>query len=346
MITEVPFLNAKVVSPYEYRLISDLKVGYMPRGLDVSYVEELTEILSGGGEFYDNIAIFEDGELIDGLHRLEAYKRTNLLTILVQVWKCPKENRTALKIHLNSAHGKQLSRKEKQESYSNLVQENPEITDEQAAKVFAVTERTIQRWKPETLKQKRLSQEEVQKIQELKEKGKANTEIAKELEVDESAIRQHLRRNDKCQISDSPSPTYLEPDDDKALPISEVLGSNVIKAPVEFKRPVQKEVPDDPDYPDDEDEEDLDIETPDDEKKMYRVVKEPSLRDEWKTVMESVLRISERSDKLRSHLHEVVLAGEFELVLCGSLQKAQSFLSYLREFVPEDTDTTIPNERR
>ena len=105
--------------------------------------------------FRSNIAIFEDGELIDGLHRLEAYKRTNLLTILVQVWKCPKENRTALKIHLNSAHGKQLSRREKQESYFNLIQENPEITDEQAAKVFAVTERTIRNWKPEAMKQKR-----------------------------------------------------------------------------------------------------------------------------------------------------------------------------------------------
>jgi hypothetical protein len=266
MITEVPFLNAKVVSPYEYRLISDLKVGYMPRGLDVSYVEELTEILSGGGEFYDNIAIFEDGELIDGLHRLEAYKRTNLLTILVQVWKCPKENRTALKIHLNSAHGKQLSRKEKQESYSNLVQENPEITDEQAAKVFAVTERTIQRWKPETLKQKRLSQEEVQKIQELKEEGKSQREIAEEVGVHEATVSRNLQ-NDKCQSASSDStPSYLEPDDPtEALPISEVLGSNVIKAPVEFKKPpVQKEVPEDPDYPDDDDgEDDLNIEADD-----------------------------------------------------------------------------------
>jgi len=324
VITEVPFLNAKVVTPYEYRQISDLRIGYMPRGLDGPYVQELYDILKDGGKFYDNIAIFEDGELIDGLHRLEAYKRTSLLTILVQVWKCPKENRTALKIHLNSAHGKQLSRREKQESYFNLIQENPEITDEQAAKVFAVTERTIQRWKPEALKQKRLSQEEVQKIHEMKEEGKTNTEIAKELEVEEGAIRHHIRKNDNCHIYDS-DPNSPEP-------------SNVIPSPVSF----QKQESDD--Y-DDEDEEDFDIEAPDEDKKVYTVVKkEPTLRDEWKITMEAILRISERADKLRSHLHEIVLPGEFELVLCGSLQKAQNFLSYLREFVPEDT--TIPNERR
>jgi hypothetical protein len=144
------------------------------------------------------------------------------------------------------------------------------------------------------------------------------------------------------------SPEYLEPDDDKALPISEVLGSNVIKAPVEFKKPpVQKEVHVDPDYPDDddEDEEDLDIETPDDEKKVYRVVKkEPSLNDDWDIVVESIFNIAKRTEKLRGHLHEVFLPGEPELVLSGPLQQVQNFLSYLREFVPDDT--TISNERR
>lgn len=333
MLTEVPFLKAKVVSPYEYRQISDIKVGFMPRSLDTAYVNELYEILSDGGKFYDNIAIFEDGELIDGLHRLEAYKRTSILTTLVQVWKCPKENRTALKIHLNSAHGKQLSRREKQESYFNLIQENPEITDDQAAKVFAVTERTIRNWKPEALKQKRLSNEEVQKIQELKEEGKTNTEIAKELEVEEGAIRHHIRKLENFPIYDPNSPTPGASSPEPTEP------SNIIPSPVQFQRPEPV------DDSEEDDEEDLDIEAPDEDKKVYTVVKkEPTLRDEWKITMEAILRISERADKLRSHLHEIVLPGEFELVLCGSLQKAQNFLSYLREFVPEDT--TIPNERR
>lgn len=56
------------------------------------------------------------------------------------------------------------------------------------------------------------------KIQELKEEGKTNTEIAKELEVEEGAIRHHIRKNDNCHIYDS-TPTHLEPDNDKALPI-------------------------------------------------------------------------------------------------------------------------------
>jgi len=89
-----------------------------------------------------------------------------------------------------------------------------------AARVFGVTERTIQRWKPESLKQKRLSQEEVLKIQELKEEGKSRREIANEIGVSHTAINK-LETSDKCQKFPDSTPSYLEPDDaDEALPIS------------------------------------------------------------------------------------------------------------------------------
>jgi len=246
MLTEVPFLKAKVVSPYEYRQISDIKVGFMPRSLDTAYVNELYEILSDGGKFYDNIAIFEDGELIDGLHRLETYKKTSILTVLVQVWQCPKENRTALKIFPNSHHGKQLSKEEKKENYFKMLKDNPEIDDESAGKVCSVSARTIRRWKPESLKQKRLSQEEVQKIREMKEEGKSSREIANEIGVSHTAINK-LETSDTCpKLPDSPEP------------------SNVVKAPVEFKKPpVQNEVPDDYDEEDEEDFDDLSIKAED-----------------------------------------------------------------------------------
>lgn len=94
--------------------------------------------------------------------------------------------------------------------------------------ILGVSERTIQRWKPETLKQKRLSQEEVQKIQELKEEGKSQREIAEEIGISEAAISKNLTSDICPKLSpDSPSPTYLEPDDPtEALPISEVLAKN------------------------------------------------------------------------------------------------------------------------
>ena len=113
----------------------------------------------------------------------------------------------------------------------------------------------IRAGKVDALKQKRLSQEEVQRIQELREQGKTQREIAEEIGIAHQAVDYQLAKNDKCQILPDPTPSYLEPDDDKAFPISEVLGSNIIKAPVEFKKPtVQKEVHVDPDYPDDDDE--------------------------------------------------------------------------------------------
>lgn len=87
------------------------------------------------------------------------------------------------------------------------------------ALILGVSERTIQRWKPDALKQKRLSQEEVLKIQELKEEGKTQREIAEEIGVDHKAVSYQLGKNDKCQISPDSTPEYFEPDDDKALPI-------------------------------------------------------------------------------------------------------------------------------
>jgi len=346
MITEVPFLNARIIGQ-KYLNVSDIKIGWMPRGIDWDYVEQLAEVLRNGQKFPEDVQVFEDNELTDGLHRMEGYKKVETITIPVSVWNCPKENRTALKIYLNSLHGKQLSTKEKQESYMSLLKENPNLKDSASSLILGVSERTIQRWKPDNLKQKRLSNEEVQKIQELKEEGKTQREIAEEIGISEAAISKNLT-SDKCQklSSSSPTPTTPEPDDDKALPISEVLGSNIIKAPVEFKKPpVQKEVHVDPDYPDDDDEDEEDIEIPDDEKKVYRVVKkEPTLEDDWDIVVESIFNIAKRTERLRGHLHEVFMPGEAELVLSGPLQQVQNFLSYLKEFVPDDT--TIFNERR
>ncbi len=87
------------------------------------------------------------------------------------------------------------------------------------ALILGVSERTIQRWKPESLKQKRLSQEEVKKIYELKEEGKSSREIANEIGVSHTAINK-LETSDTCpKLPDSPTPEYFEPDDDKALPI-------------------------------------------------------------------------------------------------------------------------------
>lgn len=72
------------------------------------------------------------------------------------------------------------------------------------------------------MKQKRLSQEEVQKIQELKEQGKTQREIAEEIGVNQNTVQHHLNKNDNCQIC-SDTPDSPEP-------------SNVIPSPVRFQK--------------------------------------------------------------------------------------------------------------
>ena len=82
---------------------------------------------------------------------------------------------------------------------------------------------TIQRWKPEALKQKRLSNEEVQKIQELKEQGKTQREIAEEVGVAQQAVDYQLTKKEAVPILSRP-------------PVPEEEPSNVIPSPVSFQK--------------------------------------------------------------------------------------------------------------
>ena len=89
---------------------------------------------------------------------------------------------------------------------------------------------TIQRWKPEALKQKRLSGEEVQKIQELKEQGKTQREIAEEVGVAQQAVDYQLTKKEAVPILSRPTAPEEEP-------------SNVIPSPVQFQKQESDDYP-------------------------------------------------------------------------------------------------------
>ena len=89
---------------------------------------------------------------------------------------------------------------------------------------------TIQRWKPESLKQKRLSNEEVEKIQELKEQGKTQREIAEEIGVAQQAIDYQLTKKENFPILSKP-------------PVPEEDSSNIIPSPVQFQKQESDDYP-------------------------------------------------------------------------------------------------------
>lgn len=289
--------------------------------LDENVINEYAEAMKNGDEF-PPIDVYKDGDdnyVADGFHRVKGAIKAGLTEFKAKIKEGTIRDAILHSVSANSTHGLRRTNLDKRNAVEKLLVD-PEWqlwSDRKIADKCAVSPSTVAKVRNDLSVQ-------VGQIQERNFERNGKT---------------HTMNTTNIGAKKEDSPEYLEPDDDKALPISEVLGSNVIKAPVEFKRP--EPLPDD----EDEDEEDLDIETPDDEKKVYRVVKkEPSLRDEWNVIVDAIFKIDERADKIMGHLHEVLMAGEPELVLSRPLQHVRNFLNYLKEFVPDNT--TISNERR
>lgn len=217
--------------------------------LDESVINEYAEAMKNGDEF-PPIDIYRDGDdnyVADGFHRIKGAIKAGLAEFKAKIKEGTIRDAILHSVSANSTHGLRRTNLDKRNAVEKLLID-PEWqlwSDRKIADKCAVS----------------------------------NTFVAKvraDLSVNGLQIQErNFERNGKTHTMDttnigekregSPTLSYLESDDDKALPISEVLGSNIIKAPVEFKKPpVQKEVPEDPDYPDDDDgEDDLNIEADD-----------------------------------------------------------------------------------
>jgi transcriptional regulator with XRE-family HTH domain len=152
----------------------------------------------------------------------------------------------------------------------------------------------------------------------MKEEGKSSREIANEIGVSHTAINK-LETSDTCpKLPDSPEP------------------SNVVKAPVEFKKPpVQNEVPDDYDEEEEEDLEEIDDNT------IYQVVK----KDPEKELKALGLKLQDSLDFLMhwgKHIQPVLdnpiaLNGVSPDVIGEMVLLANQNLNRLKEFFPTIT---------
>jgi hypothetical protein len=206
--------------------------------LDESVINEYAEAMKNGDEF-PPIDIYRDGDdnyVADGFHRIKGAIKAGLTEFKAKIKEGTIRDAILHSVSANSTHGLRRTNLDKRNAVEKLLVD-PEWqlwSDRKIADKCAVSPSTVAKVRNDLSVQ-------VGQIQERNFERNGKT---------------HTMNTTNIGAKKEDSPEYFEPDDDKALPISEVLGGNIIKAPVEFKKP---ELPDE-----DDEEDDLNIEDSDD----------------------------------------------------------------------------------
>ena len=206
--------------------------------LDENVINEYAEAMKNGDEF-PPIDVYKDGDdnyVADGFHRVKGAIKAGLTEFKAKIKEGTIRDAILHSVSANSTHGLRRTNLDKRNAVEKLLVD-PEWqlwSDRKIADKCAVSPSTVAKVRNDLSVQ-------VGQIQERNFERNGKT---------------HTMNTTNIGAKKEDSPEYFEPDDDKALPISEVLGGNIIKAPVEFKKP---ELPDE-----DDEEDDLNIEDSDD----------------------------------------------------------------------------------
>ena len=130
----------------ESRLVrtSDLRFGYSPRQvkLDDEHVLALMEVAD---QLPPVLVSSRTSNVIDGAHRLEAFRRLGRREIRAVMFNGPDNEAMALAVRANVTHGKPLNRMERQAAAATLLRQLPERSDRWLAGVCGLSHTTIAR---------------------------------------------------------------------------------------------------------------------------------------------------------------------------------------------------------
>jgi transposase len=159
-------------------------------GVVEDIVEEYAEMIENGIEF-DPILVWDKGGeywVIDGVHRIEAYKRAGRSTIKAELVSCKNETDFRIKaIQANLKHGKKDQIVLAQKLYCRGV------SVKKLSKIFGVSEKTVYRWIKDIVKQRK---EDLRKqALQLRAQGFTQEAIAKMLGVDRATISRWERKS-------------------------------------------------------------------------------------------------------------------------------------------------------
>ena len=129
--------------------------------------------------------------LIDGYHRLQANKSLGYKKIEADIEEMTDFEARALPVSLNAGHGVFLSNREKKEYILKQIKKGDDL--KKWAEMARVPERTIRRWTEEL--RKKWDEEDRQRIVELRQQGKTQEEIAKEVNVSHPTVSRILNNS-------------------------------------------------------------------------------------------------------------------------------------------------------
>ena len=172
----------------------EIPQGFLPRiitGTIQEKVEEYKQMIEEG-VIFDPVKVWRrsDGRiwLIDGTHRLQAYKLLGMETVRAELVECENELDYRMKaIRENLKHGIPLLPQEKKLLAKLLYQSG--ASKEEIVKLFGISERTFYTWV--NVKEEKI--ELMKKAKELYESGKTQEEIAQELGIPRRTIADWLK---------------------------------------------------------------------------------------------------------------------------------------------------------
>jgi len=144
--------------------------------------------------------------LIDGFHRLMAYKLENIPEIEAEVMDIPEDRIFLEAVRRNAAHGKQLTPSEKQKIARKLFQDG--VDPKEIQDLLSISRRTFDRYVEDLRKE--LAEEQKRQALEMYLACHTQEEIAETLKVDRTTVTKWLTDVKNGQMTENHLPESLQ----------------------------------------------------------------------------------------------------------------------------------------
>jgi len=182
-------------------IVWDAKI-YPRSQWSTSTIERYADAIEAGEQFPPLMIEEGTNRLLDGKHRLEAYKKAGVNDVPVEVVKVP-EGMSAkyFAATLSARHGDRMANADLKTLAETEFEENPKLDPTAWGKALGVPQRTVYRWVSHIIERERTSR--AAKAWRLAQLGWTQAEIGEKLGVDAKTIQRDGQNCHLAKMSDS-----------------------------------------------------------------------------------------------------------------------------------------------